>query len=298
MSNTMFGLRSGALSLSVAVLAALTSGVAYAGKKVTVCHLPPGNPANAQTISVGEAAVSAHLGHGDQLGACPVCGSNAALCDDGNACTSDSCDANGDCTHEPVNCDDGNRCTRDLCDEATGCLTVADDGTACDDGNACTSADACAGTTCQGTVIPGCCTTNGDCDDGAPCTVDACRDGSCTNEPTDCAVADKCLAGFCDATGTCDTAPVSCDDSNVCTDDACAPATGCSHVPTQNPPEATETSCADELDNDCDGAIDAADSDCDFCGDGVVQAGEECDDGNTNPFDGCDACILVDITPG
>ncbi len=35
-----------------------------------------------------------------------------------------------------------------------------------------------------------------------------------------------------------------------------------------------------------------------YCGDGVLDPGEECDDGNGNPFDGCDMCILVDITPG
>lgn len=38
--------------------------------KVTLCHIPPGNPANSHTISVGPAAVKAHLAHGDVLGAC------------------------------------------------------------------------------------------------------------------------------------------------------------------------------------------------------------------------------------
>jgi uncharacterized repeat protein (TIGR01451 family) len=37
---------------------------------VIICHLPPGNPANAQTITVGQSAVPAHLSHGDYLGAC------------------------------------------------------------------------------------------------------------------------------------------------------------------------------------------------------------------------------------
>ncbi len=39
--------------------------------KQTVCHIPPGNPANEHTISVGEPAVKAHLAHGDRIGACP-----------------------------------------------------------------------------------------------------------------------------------------------------------------------------------------------------------------------------------
>ena len=39
-------------------------------KKTTVCHIPPGNPANEHTICVGNAAVPAHLAHGDNLGSC------------------------------------------------------------------------------------------------------------------------------------------------------------------------------------------------------------------------------------
>jgi hypothetical protein len=38
--------------------------------KVDICHVPPGNPANAHTITVSENAVPAHLAHGDYLGAC------------------------------------------------------------------------------------------------------------------------------------------------------------------------------------------------------------------------------------
>ncbi|MFP2912786.1 hypothetical protein ACLESD_48825, partial [Pyxidicoccus sp. 3LFB2] len=38
--------------------------------KVTICHIPPGNPANAHTITVGLPALKAHTKHGDTLGAC------------------------------------------------------------------------------------------------------------------------------------------------------------------------------------------------------------------------------------
>jgi hypothetical protein len=38
--------------------------------KVTICHIPPGNPANAHTITVGRPALKAHTKHGDTLGAC------------------------------------------------------------------------------------------------------------------------------------------------------------------------------------------------------------------------------------
>jgi len=38
--------------------------------KITICHLPPGNPENIQTISIGNSSLPAHLDHGDGLGDC------------------------------------------------------------------------------------------------------------------------------------------------------------------------------------------------------------------------------------
>ncbi len=46
-----------------------TSGNSAVGK-TAICHIPPGNPANAHTIVVGDPAVAAHLAHGDKIGAC------------------------------------------------------------------------------------------------------------------------------------------------------------------------------------------------------------------------------------
>lgn len=52
-------------------LVASQPGAAVAGvEKVTICHIPPGNPDNAHTIVVGAPAVPAHLDHGDSLGEC------------------------------------------------------------------------------------------------------------------------------------------------------------------------------------------------------------------------------------
>ena len=57
-------------------LALSTSGTAQnENHKVDVCHVPPGNPANAHIINVDESAVPAHLAHGDNLGECDVEGS-------------------------------------------------------------------------------------------------------------------------------------------------------------------------------------------------------------------------------
>ncbi len=38
--------------------------------KITICHLPPGNPENVQTISIDESAWPAHAEHGDSIGEC------------------------------------------------------------------------------------------------------------------------------------------------------------------------------------------------------------------------------------
>ena len=63
-------------ALSLALVAAFTLAIAASGpatatpvekkeKKVSVCHVPPGNPANGHVIRVSSSALPAHLGHGD-----------------------------------------------------------------------------------------------------------------------------------------------------------------------------------------------------------------------------------------
>lgn len=39
-------------------------------KKVTVCHIPPGNPEQKKTLCLPDSAIKAHLDHGDYLGIC------------------------------------------------------------------------------------------------------------------------------------------------------------------------------------------------------------------------------------
>ena len=57
--------------LAVLVATAPFAAVAVAaGNKVVVCHRPPGNPHNYQTITISENALAAHLAHGDLAGAC------------------------------------------------------------------------------------------------------------------------------------------------------------------------------------------------------------------------------------
>lgn len=103
-----------------------TPGIAIAGSaKVNVCHIPPGNPANFHTISVGAKALQAHLNHGDLEGSCLA--SCDDLCDDGNKCTQDVVSNPDQCICQqipgpPVGCDDTDACTVDSCDSGTGCL--------------------------------------------------------------------------------------------------------------------------------------------------------------------------------
>jgi len=91
-----------------------------------------------------------------------------ALCDDGDACTIDTCDAVGHacinlpsceegvsctvdacvlgaCEHTPDDalCDDGNDCTDDLCNATTGCVHADLTGGGCEDGDLCTVTGTC-----------------------------------------------------------------------------------------------------------------------------------------------------------
>ncbi len=60
--------------LAIAIVGAAISALLAQGppERVTLCHKPPDNPENAQTLIVPSAAVEAHLAHGDTLGPCPV----------------------------------------------------------------------------------------------------------------------------------------------------------------------------------------------------------------------------------
>ena len=100
-------------------------------------------------------------------GGCAYIPSDVSLCDDSDACSEDDHCKNGACISTKNNpCEDGNLCTTDLCDKASGCDYQATAG-GCSDNNICTIGDNCANTLC----VPG---TKKSCDDGNPCTIDAC----------------------------------------------------------------------------------------------------------------------------
>lgn len=60
-----------ASTVALVIAAAIMFNVAHAGEKVTICHVPPGNPGNAHTITVNANAWRAHQAHGDSMGECP-----------------------------------------------------------------------------------------------------------------------------------------------------------------------------------------------------------------------------------
>ena len=60
--------------ISMGLLALTPSTNAEDGPKITICHIPLGNPDNAHEITISINALPAHLAHGDSVGACePEC---------------------------------------------------------------------------------------------------------------------------------------------------------------------------------------------------------------------------------
>lgn len=213
-------------------------------------------------------------------------------CDDGLACTVDSCSMPGAvCAWalQPASClingvcrasgeaDPNNGCR--ICDPTTPyAWTQRADGSACDDKNACTTQESCADGLCVGEAMP--------CSDGEGCTIDACDPAvGCSSKPVAegdacqdgdaCTVSEKCSFGECAG------AAVNCDDQNPCTDDTCDPLAGCVNTPNSAPCE--------------DGDLCTAG---DTCVDGACVTGgpETCDDGSACTFDLCDSdagCVHI-----
>jgi hypothetical protein len=240
----------------VAALAGLwASGAAQAaaGDTVQVCHLPPDNPANYHTLSIGRSALAAHLGHGDLEGACDIrC---STLCSDGNSCTLDvgawdpglgRCA----CVSRPIVCTALDQCHETgTCDPATGQCSnpVKPDGSACADGNACTLSDTCQAGSCVGADRVTCAATDqchetGTCDPATgQCSNPVKPDGSGCADGNACTLSDTCQAGSCVGAD-----PVTCAASDQCHEPgACNPADGqCSEVPS---PDGTACDDGDAL---------------------------------------------------
>ena len=166
-------------------------------------------------------------------GAC-VQSPDDGVCDDGAWCNgAETCDAAQGClVGAAPNCDDGLACTADSCDEGTDlCVAAPDDGL-CDDGAWCNGPESCdAVVGCAVGMPPAC-------DDGVACTVDSCDEGTdqCIVAPDDGLCDD---GAWCNGAESCDGVqgclagtPPACDDSVGCTDDSCDEAAdACSYAP-------------------------------------------------------------------
>ena len=126
----------------------------------------------------------------------------------------------------------GAGCTAQACNPQSGFCEVdaKPEGAPCDDGDDCTLAqgEVCSFGVCQaGAAV--------DCDDGEPCTEDACDSHvGCTHQPLEgsCDDGDKCTLDTLCKVGVCGGGGMlACKDGNPCTDDVCNAALGCIFVP-------------------------------------------------------------------
>ncbi len=132
----------------------------------------------------------------------------------------------------PEECDDGNNLDGDCC--SATCILEPSGSSCTDDGNDCTS------DTCNGL---------------GECVHDSLPNGTTCEDADLCTQDTVCIAGEC-AGG----APIVCDDEDECTNDTCDPGIGCLFEVGVETPECD--SCADGIDNDGDGVIDAENPNC------------------------------------
>ena len=245
------------------------------------------------------------------------CGGILIDCDDGIACTIDTCHNILGCQVSPNNnlCDDGNICSVDTCDALIGCQYVFPS-RACDDGDACTQSDNCSAGVCvgsnpvdcsglddacnQGACIPatGLCQAqpfneNGACDNTDACTgPDTCTAGVCSGAPVICddeiaCTSDSCAVGV-GCTFTANSG--SCDDGDPCTDDSCDLLLGCQFTPNLDPCDDSNActqndacaagSCTGDVVNCADDGNPCTDNPCDpGSGCTLINVGGPCDDG-------------------
>ncbi len=198
-----------------------------------------------------------------------------AECDDGDACTDDTCELDGTCTHAPnynpaVECcdpvtggltviDDGNECTEDICNpDGSVDHPPAPPGSPCGDPSS---------TECD---LPDTCDGAGVCEPnptawGAPCGDPV--DTDCT-DPDSCDGAGACLANH-EVPGT----PCGDPDTTDCTDpDSCDANGTC--VPNHRP---AGTPCGDPSSTDCDNPDECTGGGA--CSPNPAPNGTPCDDG-------------------
>lgn len=181
----------------------------------------------------------------------PASCTSSSDCDDGDACTVDTCDS-GICKNVPLctsdaACNDGNTCTSDVCVDGCCvntplCMAASD----CDDNDAST-ADSCRNGCCQNTLGSGrvVCEAHAGCDDADPCNGrETCVAGVCTDGTSlDCDDDDPCTTDSCDSATGCAHDPLMCDDEESCVNGVCVPFDPCFAVLCDDGDPCTDDEC-------------------------------------------------------
>lgn len=190
---------------------------------------------------------------------------DGTTCQIGDKCIKDSTCMAGACIGSTMSCDDGNPCTTDSCNPKLGCSNQ-NNTAACSDGNPCTDGDICNNGVCRAGLNSCSCAGDGDCEQyddndlcngqirciGDKCVIDQTTVRKCAASQDSC-IANACdpATGFCRETpanqgsicddedpctindvcrdGVCAGNPTECDDGNPCTTDLCNQISGCSH---------------------------------------------------------------------
>ena len=218
-------------------------------------------------------------------GVCAACVTSDE-CDDGVFCNGAEACVDGMCqSGAPPTCDDGIDCTVDGCNDVIDACSNAPDDSFCDDGLFCTGAEICnALSGCQAgakvcptnvcdeptdSCVP--CVLAGDCDDGLYCNgVETCNSGVCeAGTPVVCDDGVPCTADACNEdTDSCDAPPddAACSDGLFCNGaETCDPVLDCQ--PAVDP---CGGFLCDEENNWCVQCLDDAD-----CDDGLYCTGSE-----------------------
>lgn len=166
-------------------------------------------------------------------------------CNDGNMCTNNNTCQSGVCSGDTVTCDDSNGCAENVCDPDEGCvLHPINEGNPCELSDMCVADGVCFAGECAGHPV--------NCDDGDPCTDDACNaETGCVwvNNIATCEDGDACTIDDVCAEGVCTAGQArNCEDGNTCTVDACDRFAGCVAIPTESPCCIGEVSICDDGD--------------------------------------------------
>ena len=155
--------------------------------------------------------------------ACAPLTCEEASCDDGLSSTVEEC-VSGLCSYSPAAFLCSSVAAEEACGPSTGCVERT-----------------CVELTCTENLKPGCCTSAAECDDGNPCTEDACVGENvgqcvhanipdCCSVDEDCVDDDPCTTLFCHPTAGCQVASTQaccesdaeCEDGDPCTLSSCA----------------------------------------------------------------------------